>query len=335
MDIRLLSSPDDLALYEAWVQTHPQGTLWQSLSWKRYQEALGRETRVYGALEGSKIVASALVIIDKTTFGLSTWDMPRGPLGPHGMENEQTANGKRTMQSHQLLQRILQDAKKDRCFALYLSPVQELSAFHFPFSISPRHEQPEATRILDLTLSEDQILAQMHQKGRYNIKVAERHGVTVEESQDIDAFYTLLQSTADRDGFQVGPRKRYEKFLKELPGSFLLIALVDGSPIAGLLGITCRSTTYYYYGASSYTHRALMAPYLLQWKAMKRAKALGCTQYDLLGISPLDAPSDHPWVQISAFKEKFGGAVVTYPPEQRIVLKPLISVLLNIKRRIL
>jgi lipid II:glycine glycyltransferase (peptidoglycan interpeptide bridge formation enzyme) len=92
---------------------------------------------------------------------------------------------------------------------------------------------------------------------------------------------------------------------------------------------------YYYYGASSYTHRALMAPYALQWAAMRYYKARGCATYDLLGIAPPDAPPDHPWQGISAFKEKFGGEVVMYPPEQEIVLRPIANWMLQWKRRIL
>jgi len=81
MLIRVLSQETDLATYDAWVKRHPQGSLWQSLEWKRFQEALGREMRVYAAMEGQEIQASALVVIDRTAFGLTTWDVPRGPLG--------------------------------------------------------------------------------------------------------------------------------------------------------------------------------------------------------------------------------------------------------------
>ena len=106
-------------------------------------------------------------------------------------------------------------------------------------------------------------------------------------------------------------------------------------PIAGLIGVIWEKTGIYYYGASSYEHRALMAPYLLQWEAMKYCKAQGCTQYDLLGIAPPDAGTDHPWQGISGFKEKFGGKVVMYPPEQMMVLRPVMQKLLTLKRKLL
>jgi len=76
-----------------------------------------------------------------------------------------------------------------------------------------------------------------------------------------------------------------------------------------------------------------MAPYLLQWEAMKRCKRQGCEKYDLFGIAPPETPG-HPWTSVSQFKEKFGGEVVVYPKEQEIVLRPVIKALLTFKRKI-
>jgi len=121
METRLLVSPADLDMYHRWIASHPQATLWQSLEWKEYQEALGRQTRLYGVLENNKIVASALVVIDRTSLGLSTWDIPRGPLG-------EKAEGK---WEKELMECILKDAKTEGCMCLYYSP---LSPFPFPLS---------------------------------------------------------------------------------------------------------------------------------------------------------------------------------------------------------
>src|SRR3989339_2049719 len=93
MEVRQCSSGGELSSYDAWLKAHPHGSLWQSLEWKRYQETLGRETRIYALMEGRQILASALVIIDRTAFGFSTWDIPRGPLGPR------MDNGKLTMEN--------------------------------------------------------------------------------------------------------------------------------------------------------------------------------------------------------------------------------------------
>jgi peptidoglycan pentaglycine glycine transferase (the first glycine) len=323
VDIRLLTSADDLKAYDTWVKAHPQGTLWQSLEWRNYQKALGRETRIYASIKDGVIHASALVIVDRTALSLCTWDIPRGPLG----ENE---NAK--MRNETLLKKIVSDAKKDKCIGLYVSPIEPLIS-HFSFRNSPRHEQPEATRILNLALSDDELLAQMHQKGRYNIKVAQKNDVRIEQSTDIDAYADMAKQTAIRDHYKAAPKKQYEAFLEHLPGSFLLLAYKDKKVIAGLLGVNWGNTGIYYYGASDYDHRALMAPYLLQWEAMHRCREAGCTNYDLLGVAPPDAGSDHPWKGISNFKEKFGGALITYPPEQRITFRPVRRTLLSMKRK--
>jgi lipid II:glycine glycyltransferase (peptidoglycan interpeptide bridge formation enzyme) len=89
----------------------------------------------------------------------------------------------------------------------------------------------------------------------------------------------------------------------------------------------------YYYGASASAGRELMAPYALQWAAMRQAKALGATSYDLLGIAPPGTGPMHPWAGISDFKRKFGGTLVTYLPERQITLRPLTHAALQAKRR--
>lgn len=345
MDLRLLSSAGDLSAYDAWVKNHPQGTLWQSLEWKRFQEAVGREVRIYAGFAGDRIAASALAVIDRTAFGLSAWDIPRGPLGEPGDERSAVS----------LMERIVGEARGQRCFTLFLSPITPLTADHVSLTASKRHEQPSATRVLDLTLSDEDLLRQMKPKGRYNIAVAQKHGVRVERSEDIAAFYALLKQTGSRDRFGILPKAHYEAFLKALPGNFLLLATQSATsnrqPIAALLGVIWKNQGIYYYGASDYEHRALMAPYLLQWEALRHCKDHGCVSYDLLGITPPPLPTTtnnntplpqrgrgggwgH-WAGVSAFKEKFGGTVVTYPEERQIVLQPLAHTLLQLKRRLL
>jgi len=327
METCMFTTAEDLAHFDTWVHAHPYGTLWQSVEWKMYQEALGRETRIYALKEGKQILASALVVIDRTSFGLSTWDSPRGPVWGLGI---------RDWELGKLVETIILDAKKDHCFCLYLSPPAALQATSYKLQASSRHEQPSATRIIDLTVSGEDILKQMKPKGRYNISVAEKHGIHVGRSEDISAFMRLLKKTGQRDNFSIHSARYYEAFLKDLPGSFLLLAsLPQGEPVAGVLGLIWGSKAYYYYGASDYEHRALMAPYALQWAAMRHCKAAGCTSYDLLGIAPPDAPPDHPWQGVSGFKEKFGGQVVTYPPEQQVILRPMANRLLKIKRKLL
>jgi peptidoglycan pentaglycine glycine transferase (the first glycine) len=320
--IRLLTSAEDLARYDAWVKQHPQGSLWQSVERMRYIEARGKKAIIYGDVdEKSQIRASALVMIDGTRGGICTWEIPRGPI----WTNRDAAL--------KLVDFILGEAKRASALVLYLSPIEELHVHGF--SKSSRHVHAEATRMLDLTLSDEQLLAQMHQKGRYNMNVARKNGVTVEQSTDVDAYYALAKKTGDRDGFTIPQKKHLADFITALPGSFLMLARKDDTVIAGLIGVTWNTTGIYYYGASDYEHRSLMAPYLLQWEAMQICKEAGCKTYDLLGVAPVDAKAGHPWAGISSFKEKFGGTVISYPPEQEITLKPMVKRLLEVKRKLI
>lgn len=322
MEIRILTSAEDLQAWATFVQASPLGSLWQSPEWKSYQEALGRQTRVYGCFDGLSMKAAGLVVIDKTAGNLATWEIPRGPIGEGAAE---------------LAMNIMNDARKERALVLRLSPLSPLPLDGF--SPSGGHTQPEATRIVSLTLSEQDLLAQMKPKGRYNIRLAQRHDIEIRDDADVSAFHALLKRTGARDGFGIHPESHYRAFLEHIPGAFLLLAYhaktSSREPIAGLVGARWGSTGIYYYGASDERHRALMAPYLLQWEAMKRCIAAGCTHYDLLGVAPEGSDEKHAWAGITNFKEKFGGALVGYAPEQQIVLRPMLWRLLNLKRRLL
>ena len=160
-----------------------------------------------------------------------------------------------------------------------------------------------------------------------------------------------MKETSLRDGFTVKPQSHYEKFLTDLPGGFLLLAYGPtgacvsrrinspaNDPVAGLMGVMWGMRGYYYYGASSYEHRALMAPYILQWQAMKLCRERGCREYDLLGIAPPSHMSIakshklHPWAGVTRFKLQFGGRIEEYPEEKVVMLRPFLFHALAWKR---
>lgn len=328
MAIRILTDQANLIRYDAWIKAHPHGSLWQSLEWKAFQESLGREVHMYIDELHDEIISSALVIIDTNSMKLTTWDIPRGPVKAMSSKQE-------TGSMDMLLMQIMEDAKASNVMSLFLSPQEPLTADHLPLTTSNRHQQPDATIMVDLRLPLDDILNQMHTKGRYNIRLAEKKGIVVEQSADVYAFTQLIKKTSDRDGFTPPTPKTYETFLRNLPGSFLLLAYAPGidAPIGGLMGVIWNGTGVYYYGGSDHEHRALMAPYAMQWTAMQFCKLQGCHSYDLFGIAPSDAV-DHPWSGVTDFKRKFGGTVITYPPEQQIILRPWTTKALALKRKL-
>jgi len=178
--------------------------------------------------------------------------------------------------------------------------------------------------IIDLTLDENDLLARMKAKMRYNVRLASRRGVQVRpgNNADLNAFYNLYHETAERDGFIIRPRAYYldvwTQFL-QADRAHLLLAEVEGEPIAGLMLFHFAQTAWYMYGASSNQHRNLMPSHLLQWEAIRLAKRLGCTQYDMWGAPDHFDESDSMW-GVYRFKTGFGGETVRgmgafdYPP---------------------
>lgn len=324
MTIEILATSEGLTSYSSWLQGNRNNNFWQSLERRKFQVTIGREVRVYACREGEKILAAAMVVIDAGNRGLAAWDIPRGPVWEKGQEKA----------AMDLFEKILDDAKKANVLSVTYSPLENLPKALPQAKKSTRHEQAEATRILDLSVSEDEILAQMHQKGRYNIRVAEKNGVEVKQSDDVDTFYAIMKKTGERDAFGILPLTHFKTFLECIPGSFLFLAYKDSVPVAGFIGVTYEKTGIYYYGASSYEFRSLMAPYALQWAAIRHCKTAGCTRYDLLGVAPPGSNERHPWARLSDFKSKFGGEVISYPPEQEVVLRPFIKGLLGLKRKL-
>ena len=169
------------------------------------------------------------------------------------------------------------------------------------------------TALLDLCPSEDELMAVMKQKSRYNIRLAARRGVTVREGElaDLPLFYQLYAETAQRDRFLIRPPQYYEdawgSFLREGLAT-LLLAEVEGQAVAGIILFTFGSQAWYMYGASSNLHRDKMPNYLLQWEAICHARARGCIVYDLWGAPEQLDESDPMW-GVVRFKLGLGGEI--------------------------
>ena len=180
------------------------------------------------------------------------------------------------------------------------------------------------TVLIDLTPSEDEMLARMKQKTRYNIRLAEKKGVALRIGirEDFSMLYRMYAETSVRDGFVIRDEGYYrtvwETFMQEnrgiseagnLPACEPIIAEVDGEPVAAIFVFYFARGAYYVYGMSRNAHREKMPTYLLQWEAMKRARAKSCTIYDLWGAPEVFDESDSMW-GVYRFKEGLGGQVI-------------------------
>jgi lipid II:glycine glycyltransferase (peptidoglycan interpeptide bridge formation enzyme) len=147
----------------------------------------------------------------------------------------------------------------------------------------PSQEQIQFRNTLhtDLRPDDDAILAAMKSKTRYNIRYAGRKGVEVRCSDDLGLFYRMYAETGRRDGFLVRPFAYYQDawgMFIEAGLAQLFIAWYEGEPLAGVLPFRFGDTAWYMYGASRDLHRNLMSTYLLQWEAMRWARAHGCAR---------------------------------------------------------
>jgi lipid II:glycine glycyltransferase (peptidoglycan interpeptide bridge formation enzyme) len=212
------------------------------------------------------------------------------------------------------------------------------------FVRGPAHIQPGRTVKVPL-LDDEPLLNQMHQKTRYNIRLAQRRGVTAVRSAPtpdaLSTFYGLLADTAHRNEFGIHGADYYGDFMRVFgEDAVLLFALIDGEPVAGVIAACFGDEGIYMYGASSTRHRAHGAGFYLQFEAMRWARQRGCRRYDLWGIPEQDPPSIEvdgghrvagtradDWRGLYEFKVRFGGEIVTFPPVLERRYRPVLATL--------
>ena len=192
--------------------------------------------------------------------------------------------------------------------------------------------QAPDTVVLDLRHSDEELLAGMKPKWRYNIRLAAKKGVIATETgkSGIEDFYTLYKETAARDKIGIHPKSYYEKLFElaeswselDAPQLRLWAARHEGRVLAAIICVFYGETATYLYGASSDEHRNLMPAYALQWAAIRAAKEAGCLCYDFYGIPPTEDES-HPMAGLYRFKTGFGGEIRHYAGAWDYPLKPL------------
>ena len=205
--------------------------------------------------------------------------------------------------------------------------------------------QPPDTSIVNLDRPEEEILSSMKSKWRYNIKLASKKGVEIERvgaqdllekdaqnscetsvsaqerlfeclSKKVDEFYEVYRITSARDGIAIHSKQYYMDLLKksvcekiegkDIPLVWLYVARHEGDVLGAIMTLVTKKEGLYLYGASSNLKRNLMPNFLLQWTAMRDARAFGAKAYDLYGIPPTD-DEIHPMHGLFLFKTGFGG----------------------------
>ncbi|MBN1874926.1 MAG: peptidoglycan bridge formation glycyltransferase FemA/FemB family protein [Anaerolineae bacterium] len=329
--------------WDHFVATYPTGSVLQTRAWGCLKAGFGWGWEIV-TLPGQPVIAGALQLYRKLFKGLATIAyVPRGPLVDWSDAGQVAA----------MLATLERVARRRRALALWIEPplldAPEIRAQlqALGFSAESHTVQPPRTILVDIGVSEDEVLAAMKSKTRYNIRLAERKGVTVREAgvEALSTFYGLMLETGDRDAFGIRSEAYYRRTLEVLDTSAgtggkaaLLIAEVDGEAVAALIVCALGNTAWYFYGASSNRHRNAMPTYTLQWAAIRWAKAQGCRVYDLWGIPDADEATleaqfnerqDGLW-GVYRFKRGFGGQVVRYVGLWEKSLSPLYPL---VKRR--
>jgi len=298
-----------LAEWEEFLRLSPDAHLLQTAAWGELKGEFG--WKACPVVRGD---LGALILFRGLPLGLSFGYIPRGPVGCADEQEQRQfwteVDAVCRSRAAVFLKVELDTWKGDP------SPIQLPEAF----KPSPHEIQPPRTLVVDLRGSEEDILGRMKQKTRYNIRLAQKKGVSVRASDDIACFHSLMVQTGDRDQFGVHSLEYYQavyRLFEQSGECALLLAEYAGQPLAGLMVFWRGSRAWYFYGASSEAERNRMPAYLLQWEAMRLAREHGCVEYDLWGVPDTDEESLESQFQtrsdglwgVYRFKRGFGGAL--------------------------
>ena len=257
----------------------PDGGFLQSEEWRKFQKSVGRKAH---SISGDNFYASIIEHILPIVGGY--FYIPRGPVvTEHGTQNME-----------QGLKELIKLAKKENAGWIRIEPsnsrILDLIGSNWRVAKAPHDMQPKELFIIDIANPEEELLAEMKAKTRYNIRLAEKRGVIVREISNkkyIEEFLRLIKVTAERDKITPHPESYYEKMTETIPSDILklYVAEYQGKIIAANLVVFYGNVCTYLHGASDNEYRNVMAPYLLQWQQIKDAKAVGCKKYDFGGVS--------------------------------------------------
>lgn len=329
MELVELRDPSHL---NGFVSRQERAQFCQSWAWGELESAEGNQVWRLGLRAEGELVAAATVVSRSLPMGLGYLYSPRGPV----VADQWPLNARREAMATILTGcRRIAAATPRLELAVRLEPAVPPSGAGMLRSLGmvpAGSVQPARTQVLDLANEPQQLLAKMHPKTRYNVGLAERHGIVAwrEESSDrgLETFTRLAALTADRHGFSLHDQAHYRRMLRTLdgehgnPAAELWVAGQEGEPpLAAAITVHWGDTVTYVHGASDPAFKHLMAPHLLQWRMALNARDLGYRYYDFWGIAPANQPK-HPWAGFTRFKEGFGGYPLEYVGAYDLVQQP-------------
>lgn len=314
------------------VKSH-SGWMPHFLAWYPASQGLDLTVSRTGQFTEANPAAAALILERRAFPGLSVMYSPKGPL---------LANWANESFRKQVISDLERYAAQQKAIQLKIDPdlemgrgvpgeegssedslgaefLEELGRRGWQFS--PDQIQFRNTILVGLTEDEDQILARMKSKTRYNIRLSGRKGITVRQGNQADLadLYRMYANTSVRGNFTIRNEGYYQTLWRTfLPGGSKLesdpiaqplIAEYEGQPVAGAVIFSFGKRAWYLHGMSLPEHSEKMAPHLIQWEAMRWAKSQGCEVYDMWGAPDVFDKSDSMW-GVYRFKRGYGGEVV-------------------------
>lgn len=293
------------------IKSNADNQFLQSWEWG---EILNCDNKIFrlGVVLDNKLLAAITIVKKTLPLSKNYFYAPRGPI----------FNCKCQITNYELVWKFLFEgivklSKKEKVIFFRFEPLLDIKFLKSEFKIKKSTDmQPSKSLILDLSKTEEDLLAQMHQKTRYNIRLAAKKGVKIIKADlnKFDKFWSILNKTGLRDGFRLHKKEHYKKILEELNNSHknnfytrLFFAMYKNKVIAASIVGFFGDTVTYIHGASANHDRNVMAPYLLQWEIIKIAKSLGYKKYDFFGID------EQKWPGVTRFKKGFSGKEVNYP----------------------
>lgn len=299
-----------VSTWDSFILQHANAHLLQTSAWGKLKSDFGWE-----AVNILIDDVGAQVLFRQLPLGFSLAYLPKGPVGSSEAWEKIWPEVDRICRQRRAvflkLEPDLWKAEADRLWGGTPPP---------GFRLSPHAIQPLRTIVVDLLGNEEKILARMKQKTRYNIRLAARKEVDVYPSDDVDAFYSLINLTGERAEFGVHSLEYYRRAFEIFyPQGMceLFQAEYQGQPLAAIMVFAHGNRAWYLYGASSNIERNRMPTYLLQWEAMRWAKARGCVEYDFWGVPDVNEAEleakfkqrhDGLW-GVYRFKRGFGGEI--------------------------
>lgn len=272
---------------------------------------------------GLKVVREGSIQVTIHKIPYTPWNIGYCPKGP--------------MPDHAQVQTLKKIAKEYNCLFIKCEPKVEISDPKFSNSqmrslgfVEGKSLFTKYNFVLDVSPSETELLASFKQKTRYNIKVAEKKGVTVRLDDSEAAFERYLELTTEttkRQGFYAHGREYHKKMWETLRAAgmaHLLVAQYEGQIITTWVLFKYGDTLYYPYGASTREHREVMANNLVMWSAIRLAKEWGLKYLDMWGALGPEADPNDPWYGFHTFKSGYGARHVEYIGTWDYIDKPVL-----------